>query len=137
MDALLAAPDRGTTQGRRDYAVLLFLYNTGARADEVAHVRIADLDLGVIADRDPSSVLIHGKGNKSRRCPLWAKTVSELVPLAGNRDPGEHVFLNRRRQPIRWSHRIQLVSGCRSICGREAACGRPLLPRSRDGLAPH
>ena len=34
MDALLAAPDRTTAQGRRDYSVILFLYNTGARADE-------------------------------------------------------------------------------------------------------
>jgi integrase/recombinase XerD len=34
IDALLAAPNRNTTQGRRDYALLLFLYNTGARADE-------------------------------------------------------------------------------------------------------
>ena len=36
IDALLAAPDRSTPQGRRDHAVLLFLYNTGARADEAA-----------------------------------------------------------------------------------------------------
>lgn len=31
MDALLAAPDCATDQGRRDHALLLFLYNTGAR----------------------------------------------------------------------------------------------------------
>ena len=31
MEALLAAPDRRTPQGQRDYALLLFLYNTGAR----------------------------------------------------------------------------------------------------------
>ena len=31
IDALLAAPDRSTPQGRRDHAVLLFLYNPGAR----------------------------------------------------------------------------------------------------------
>ncbi len=36
MDALLAAPDCQTSQGRRDYALLLFLYNSGARADEAA-----------------------------------------------------------------------------------------------------
>src|SRR5712692_2190905 len=36
MDALLATPRRDTAQGRRDYALLLFLYNTGARADEAA-----------------------------------------------------------------------------------------------------
>jgi integrase/recombinase XerD len=100
MDAILAAPDRATAQGRRDFAVLLFLYNTGARADEVAHVQIADLDLGSTPDRDPSSVLIHGKGNKSRRCPLWTKTVNELLPLIADRIAAEHVFRNRRGQPL-------------------------------------
>src|SRR4051794_1647834 len=45
MDELLAAPSRDTAQGRRDHAVLLFLYNTGARADEAAHVRVGDLQL--------------------------------------------------------------------------------------------
>jgi site-specific recombinase XerD len=100
MDALLAAPDQGGVQGRRDHVVLLFLYNTGARADEVSHVQIADLDLGRTPDRDPSSVLIHGKGNKQRRCPLWAKTVNELVPLVDGRALSEHVFLNRRGQPL-------------------------------------
>ena len=45
MDALLAAPDRATAQGRRDHALLLFLYNAGTRADETAQVRIGDLFL--------------------------------------------------------------------------------------------
>jgi integrase/recombinase XerD len=100
MDALLAAPNQNTWQSRRDHTLLLFLYNTGARADEVAHVQIDDLDLACTPDRDPSSVLIHGKGNKQRRCPLWAKTVNELLPLVGNRAASEHVFLNRRGQPL-------------------------------------
>jgi site-specific recombinase XerD len=100
MNALLAAPATDTAQGRRDHAVLLFLYNTGARADEVAHVRIEDLDLGKTTDRDPSSVLIHGKGNKLRRCPLWIKTVNELLPLVARRSSAERVFLNRRGEPL-------------------------------------
>jgi len=100
LDALLKAPDRRTAQGRRDYAVLLFLYNTGARADEVAQVQIGDLDLGAASRRDTSSVLLRGKGNKLRRCPLWPKTVDQLQPLIGGRTASEHVFLNRRGQPL-------------------------------------
>jgi site-specific recombinase XerD len=100
MDALRKAPDCRTAQGRRDYAILLFMYNTGARADEVAQVRIGDLDLGVASNRDSSSVLIHGKGNKPRRCPLWPKTVDELRPLIDRRGECQHVFLNRRGQPL-------------------------------------
>jgi integrase/recombinase XerD len=45
MDALLAAPDRETAQGRRDHALLLFLYNSGARADEAAQLLVGELDL--------------------------------------------------------------------------------------------
>jgi len=100
MDALLAMPDMTTAQGRRDHALLLFLYNAGARADETAQVRIGDLTLPQVPDRDLASVLIRGKGNKPRRCPLWAQTIQELAALAQGRDPGEHVFLNRCGRPI-------------------------------------
>jgi site-specific recombinase XerD len=100
MDAVLAAPDQTTAQGRRDHALLLFLYNTGARADEAAQALIADLTLPQTPERELASVLIRGKGNKLRRCPLWAQTVSELAALVCGHSPTEHVFLNRRGQPI-------------------------------------
>jgi site-specific recombinase XerD len=100
MDALLAAPDRATAQGRRDHALLLFLYNTGARADEAAQARVGDLTLPQVPGRDLASVLIRGKGNKQRRCPLWERTVGDLASLVRDRGQTEHVFLNRRGQPI-------------------------------------
>jgi site-specific recombinase XerD len=100
MDAVLAAPDTTTAQGRRDHALLLFLYNTGARADEAAQTRIGDLVLPATPDRDPASVLIHGKGNKDRRCPLWTSTVEALVWLVRGRGPDDRVFLNRCGRPI-------------------------------------
>jgi site-specific recombinase XerD len=100
MDAVLAAPDLTTGQGRRDHALLLFLYNTGARADEAAQARIDDLSWPQVPERDPASVLIRGKGNKPRRCPLWAQAVRELAALVQGRGPSEHVFLNRCGRPI-------------------------------------
>ena len=100
MDALLAAPDLKTAQGRRDHLILLFLYNTGARADEAAQLLIADLDLAQVPSRDFSSVKIRGKGNKERRCPVWPQTVKELIPAIGGRPSSEHVFLNRYGRPI-------------------------------------
>jgi integrase/recombinase XerD len=100
MDALLAAPDRTTAQGRRGYSVILFLYNTGARADEAAQLRIGDLDLTHTPEKHRSSAAIRGKGNKLRRCPLWPQTVSELTPLAQGRSPSERLFLNRCGRPM-------------------------------------
>ena len=99
MDALLGAPDQSTEQGRRDHTLLLFLYNTGARADEAAQVKIADL-LFAHSARDHSLVQIRGKGNKLRRCPLWPQTVIELSLLIGSRPSSDHVFLNKCGLPI-------------------------------------
>src|SRR3989442_7535364 len=100
MDALLAAPDRRTAQGQRDYALLLFLYNTGARADEAAQLTIADLQLAHAPARDFSSAQIRGKGNKLRHCPLWPHTVSAIAAATAGRPRHEHVFLNRCGRPI-------------------------------------
>lgn len=99
-DAVLAAPGVTTPQGRRDHALLLFLYNTGVRADGAARARVADRLLPASPERDTGSVLIHGKGDKHWRCPLWASTVDPLAPLVRARGPGERVLLNRRGRPV-------------------------------------
>lgn len=97
MDALLTAPNRRTTQGQRDYALLLFLYNSGARASEAAHVMIADLARDATG---AGTVKLRGKGNKVRFCPLWAKTMEALRPLWQDRSGEARVFLNRYGSPI-------------------------------------
>jgi integrase/recombinase XerD len=95
MDALLAAPDRRTAIGARDYALLLFLYNSGARADEAAKLTIGRLQL-----TEPSSVRILGKGNKMRVCPLWPTTSSVLTKLVTGRSADDTVFRGRTNQPM-------------------------------------
>jgi len=95
MDALLAEPDRRTPLGDRDHALLLFLYNSGARADEAAKLTIDKLQLGA-----QSSVRLHGKGNKFRTCPLWPVTASSLSRLVANRGMSEAVFVSRSNQPL-------------------------------------
>jgi len=95
MDALLAAPDRRTALGARDYALLLFLYNSGARADEAAKLTIGRLQL-----TEPSSVRILGKGNKMRVCPLWPTTSSVLTQLVTGRSADDTVFRGRTNQPM-------------------------------------
>lgn len=98
MDALLNVPDRRLAQGRRDYALLLFLYNTGARATEAAQITVADLRL-----HTSPSARLYGKGRKVRICPLWARTAKILRDLLGARLDGPRespAFLNVRGQQI-------------------------------------
>ncbi|EEH4118483.1 tyrosine-type recombinase/integrase [Salmonella enterica] len=95
MDALLVAPDRKTTLGERDYILLLFLYNSGARADEVARLTVDCLNLN-----EPASVRIYGKGNKIRLCPLWRKTALLLRSLISGCEVNDHVFRSRINKPM-------------------------------------
>jgi integrase/recombinase XerD len=100
IDALLAAPDSTTRVGFRDHTLLLFLYNSGARADEAAHVRIEDLHLHAGGNSTPSSVRLQGKGGKVRTCPLWPSTTAELNKLISGRADKEPVFFNRNGKPL-------------------------------------
>lgn len=95
LDELLRQPDRSTPIGARDHALLLFLYNSGARADEAARLTVGSLQLGT-----SPSVRILGKGNKIRVCPLWAPTASALRPFAANRHPDDPIFRGRTGQPM-------------------------------------
>ena len=94
VDALLAAPDQSSSQGARDHALLLLLYNSGARVSEAASLRICDVDW------HSKSVRIIGKGNKERRCPLWGETIKKLRALAADRPAEAQMFLNHRGEPL-------------------------------------
>ena len=125
MDALLAATDSHTAQGSRDHALMLFLYNSGARADEAARLLINDLDLG------SASVRIVGKGGKQRHCPLWSVTVRQLQALTAGHSPAEHVFLNRRGAPI-------TRFGIHTLVERYARKARGRMPSmAKKRVSPH
>jgi len=128
MDALLAAPDRNTALGRRDYVLLLFLYNSGARASEAASLQIENLDLRPSA---MSHVEIRGKGRKTRRCPLWPATAKELLALTRNLSSDARVFMNHRGSAITRHGIHRLIR--RYVHKTLAAC--PSLARKR--ISPH
>jgi integrase/recombinase XerD len=100
IDALLAAPDRTRRLGCRDHTLLLFMYNSGARADEMAQLTVGDLRLHAPQDKSQSFVQLRGKGNKIRLCPLWASTTAALKELVSGRADNERVFLGRSAQPM-------------------------------------
>ena len=72
--ALLAAPDRTVWSGRRDHALLLTLYNTGARVSEITALRREQVRLNSAG----ANVELLGKGRKERVVPLWAETARVL-----------------------------------------------------------
>ncbi|MDO8863824.1 tyrosine-type recombinase/integrase [Haliea sp. E1-2-M8] len=94
---ILQQPDRRTVLGARDHALLLFLYNTGARVSEALSVRVQDLSL-----LPPRQVYLQGKRKKVRHCPLWGETATSLQHLSTVRDgrPNEPIFRNRYGHPL-------------------------------------
>jgi integrase/recombinase XerD len=64
--ALLASCDRSTPVGLRDFAILTVLVRLGLRANEVAEMRLDDIDWRA------GELLVHGKGRRDERMPLPA-----------------------------------------------------------------
>ncbi|MBI3458154.1 MAG: tyrosine-type recombinase/integrase [Candidatus Rokubacteria bacterium] len=130
IEAVLAAVDRTTPAGRRDYTVLATLFNTGARVQELLDVRATDLQLTT-----PPQIRLVGKGRKTRTCPLWPQTARLLRALCTERglDLGSdaRVFVNHRGGPLtRFGVRFILAKYL-----RRATATQPRLARKR--LHPH
>ncbi|MCA1675276.1 MAG: site-specific integrase [Actinobacteria bacterium] len=81
MEEVLRRLPREGRLALRDRTLLLFLYNTGARVQEVADLCVGHLDLG-----EHAVVRLHGKGDKWRTCPLWRQTAELLGSLLDSLD---------------------------------------------------
>lgn len=99
MQALLNALHLDSRTGVRDKALLLLLYNTGARVSEIVQLKVADLRLDGVAQ-----VKLLGKGKKYRSCPLWPETLQSLRDYLKQRtakDPAaQQLFLNANGSPV-------------------------------------
>jgi site-specific recombinase XerD len=125
VQAVFRSAAQSTAPGGRDHALLLFMYNTGARVQEVADARKAWLTL-----TPPYKVELLGKGCKWRTCPLWESTVGLLRHLIEHRANTsvqyDHLFVNGQGRPLSRSgiagiinrHVVQAVSTAPSLRGR-------------------
>lgn len=97
--AMLEAVTCRTRDRVRDHALLLTLFNTGARVQELLDIATSDLHL-----TRPASVRLRGKGRKERVCPLWPETVDALQALLGMTPASAvattPIFRNCRGEPL-------------------------------------
>lgn len=97
---LLQMPDPRKPLERRDIVLLSLLYDSGARAQELCGIRVGDIRFS-----NPASVLLHGKGGKSRVVPLMNRPTRILQQFIAERKFGTAekdapLFLNQRGEPI-------------------------------------
>lgn len=72
ISAFLSSVDRNTPNGLRDYVMFSILYTTGIRVSELINIRVKNVSL-----QEPYTLLVHGKGGKSRYVPL----VKHVIPV--------------------------------------------------------
>lgn len=97
MQAILDAPDPTTWAGIRDRALLHLCYAGALRVSELVGVTLDDLTF-----QPQPSVLIHGKGRRERRLPLWKTTTAAVRAWVAVRGTarGRELFVSARREPL-------------------------------------
>ena len=87
-----------TASDLRDFAMLTILYTTGIRVSELIGIKVKDLSLGT-----PATLLVRGKGQKSRYVPLPAPAIAALqdhITCCGLDEPrhlGSWLFVNHMK----------------------------------------
>jgi integrase/recombinase XerD len=97
--AVFESVDRSHAHGRRDYALLVTMFNTGARVQEIVDLKVGDLQLTKLFQ-----VRLCGKGRKVRLCPIWPQTADLLRRLCDETGIADQanapLFRNHRGEPL-------------------------------------
>lgn len=103
---LFLQPNTKTKQGRRDLVLLTLMYDSAARVQELADLKVKNVRLS-----SPAVITLHGKGDKTRQVPILGKTKELLTSyLEAHKKNNWGValgeaplFFNQRHQPLsRW-----------------------------------
>lgn len=129
--SILSQPDLNTRSGRRDAVLLVLLYDSGARVQELIDLRIRDIRLDT-----PPHVCLTGKGGKSRIVPLMKNTVELLSDYMRELNlPAPH----RNDMPLftnRFGNRLSR-SGIRYILLKYVKQAKSACPSLNIHVSPH
>ena len=111
----MGSVDRTTASGRRDYALLALMFNSGARVQEIVDLDARDLQL-----QSPPQITLVGKGRKT----------PNLSPMASDRKGAQSAHFRTR-----FGHEIQRANLLQSTRRAAHSLWHPLpscevLPRS-------
>ena len=96
--------DTNTLLGKRDYAILEFMYGTGVRVSELCNIEIDDIDF------INKQVIVLGKGDKERYLPLHDLIIDALeiylnearteLQIKNKKEISNKLFLNHHGGPL-------------------------------------
>lgn len=128
LDALLAAPDLATWEGRRDRALVLLGAQAGLRVSELVGLNCCDVCLG-----NGAHVRCEGKGRKERAVPITANTEAVLREWARERGglTGDPLF------PTRTGRRLSRDAVERRLTNHAAIAAQRCPSLSSKRISPH
>ena len=129
--AVLAACDRESARGRRDYAILMLLARLGLRAAEVAGIRLGDIDWrqGVLT--------VRGKGSALDELPVPADVGAAMADYVRHGRPrsGSRLLFVSVRAPFAGLSAASVGSVVHRACGQAGLTGLRAAPAPpRRGL---
>lgn len=133
---LVESPDLSTIKGRRDSALLEFLYASGARVSEAVGVDLSRVDL------EDRVVMVTGKGARQRLVPIGSKAVTAIsrwlpdrMGLLHRAQRGDPLFLNLRGRRLSRQGVFEVV---RANARRAGMAGEKVSPHVlRHSAATH
>lgn len=127
IEAVLKTINRTNASGRRDYALVGTMFNSGGRVQEIIDLRACDLQL-----TRPFQARLFGKGRKERYCPLWPQTAAVLRAFCKEQNldlrSEARLFLNHRGEPLtRFGVRYILARSLDRACRKTPNLGKKRL----------
>lgn len=132
VEAIIAQPDSSTDKGLRDMFLLLFLYHTAARVQELVDIQLQDINIS-----KTSTVVFHGKGGKDRIVPIRDNVVEHLKKYMflfhGDSKPNDYLFYSVRNK----QHKRMTEDNVRKITSRYGTLAKANCAEVPENVHPH
>lgn len=132
INLILHQPESSTSKGLRDAYLMLLMYKTGCRVQELANIRLMDVHLGKCP-----YIMLQGKGNKNRNVPIRKNLVEHTNNYLQLFHPHAHVddyliFTIRNNQKHRMTE-----DNIRKLVQKYGQKARQTHPEIPEKLHPH
>ncbi len=134
VSAILDQPNATTKKGLRDQSLMILLYDTAARIQELLDIRLMDMHLG-----ESATVTLRGKCSKTRTVPLMSQTVEHINNFIKAFHQGESMYSMEYLFYVpRYGQKKRMCEdNARRLINAYASSAKETCPEVPDNVHPH